>query len=64
MGARVSEVASLYRGEEFLKFPDNGDLLLWPAPGFLAKNEDPQRRRDPVSIRCLPNSPLCPVATL
>ena len=41
------------------------NLLLVPVTVFLAKNENPQLRREPVRIRALSSDPsLCPVHTI
>ena len=65
MGARVSEIAALRRGDKFLKISECGNLFLTPGPDFLAKNENPFRRRDPISIAPLSSrSEMCPVFTL
>ena len=63
MGARISEVGALKRGDDFLSL--RGDRVIFSFGDFLAKNEDPLKRRDPIVIESLPsNQRLCPVATL
>ena len=67
-GNRISEIGALLRDEEFLQFTDS-DVTFFPNPSFLAKNECPQTRRDPIVISRLRNEdgtphPLCPVNTL
>ena len=63
-GGRISEISALQRGENFIR-PSGSDLLLSPARDFLAKNENPQCRRDPIRIRSLDSDPsLCPVRTI
>ena len=67
-GGRISELFALLRGDEFLKFSDLG-VTLFPNPNFLAKNEDPGNRRDPIFITRLMDEkrephPLCPVNNL
>ena len=64
-GSRVSELHALRREPEFLAFGNN-DLTLFSRVSFLAKNEDPMHRRDPIVIPRLwdeDGSPhaLCPV---
>ena len=48
-GARVSELNSILRGEEFMDFSELG-VTLFPNPNFLAKNEKPEARRQPIFI--------------
>ena len=67
-GARVSELHALLRSDEFLEFSEEG-VTLYPNPNFLAKNENPQNRRDPIFISRLKDErgghhPLCPVNNL
>ena len=67
-GGRISEIHALRREPEFLAFGDN-DLTLISRVSFLAKNENPTHRRDPIVIPRLfddDGSPhvLCPVAAL
>ena len=63
-GGRISEISALQRGSNFVK-EVGSDLLLAPATDFLAKNENPQLRREPVYIRALsPDLSLCPVRTI
>ena len=63
MGARISEVGALRREDELLLLRE--DRAVFSLGSFLAKNEDPQLRREPINIMALPsNSKLCPVATL
>ena len=62
LGARVNEVCALRRDAEFLRFDEDGVLILTHPPDFLAKNEDPLRRRPPASISpLLAELTLCPV---
>ena len=64
-GGRISELASLQRGERFLVTDRSGDVSLYPHKHFLAKNEKPQNRRPPIKLHLLGDSnPLCPVTTL
>ena len=67
-GKRVSELSACLRLDEFLTFSDDS-LTLYPNPNFLAKNEDPARRWDPLVIPRLKDEeggphPLCPVAAI
>lgn len=63
MGACISGVEALKRGDEYLLL--RGDCAIFSFGDFLAKNERPLSRRDPVTIQSLPsNKKLCPVATL
>ena len=64
-GSRISEIHALRREPEFLALGDN-DLTLISRFSFLAKNENPIHRRDPIVIPRLfdeDGSPhvLCPV---
>ena len=67
-GARVSELGALLRDDESVLFSGDG-VTLYPNPNFLAKNENPLFRRDPIFISRLwaedgvPH-PLCPVQAL
>ena len=63
MGARISEVEALKRGDEHLLLRE--DSVVFSFGDFLSKNERPLSRREPVHIQSLPsNKKLCPVATL
>ena len=63
MGARVSELAALKRGNEFCLVRE--DNVIFSFGNFLAKNEKPLSRREPISVSALKEDPkLCPVATL
>ena len=67
-GRRVSELNALLRTDKFLQF-DKEKVTLFPNPNFLAKNEDPSHRWDPIVISRLRDEeggphPLCPVAAL
>ena len=63
MGARISELGALKRGDEHLLL--RGDSAVFSFGDFLCKNEKPLSRREPVDIQALPsNKKLCPVATL
>ena len=67
-GARVSELAALPREDEFVVFSGDG-VTLFPNPNFLARNENPNIRRDPIFIHKLlldsgTNHPLCLVEAL
>ena len=68
-GGRISEINALRRGNSFIKFLTNGDVQVVPDPRFIAKNEDPSRRRAPIVISRLleedgkPHK-LCPVESL
>ena len=64
-GSRASELSALLRLDKNLIFSGDG-VTLYPNPNFLAKNENPRFRRDPIFISRLrledggPH-PLCPV---
>ena len=61
-GARVNEVTAFLRDANSLRINADGVLILTHPPDFLAKNEDPLRRRQPAMIAPLPSEPtLCPV---
>ena len=67
-GGRVSETHAIRRDPEFLIFSNNQVTLL-PDQDFLAKNEHPYWRREPIYISALLNSDgshhtLCPVKAL
>ena len=67
-GSRISELHALARSDELIEFSEEG-VTLYPNPDFLAKNEDPQFRRNPLFIARLKderggNHPLCPVHNL
>ena len=67
-GGRVSELHALLRGPDYIDFCEGG-VRLFPNPNFLAKNESPSVRRDPIFINnlLLPDGmahPLCPVHTI
>ena len=67
-GARGSELHAVLRGDDNLVFSGDG-VSLYPNPNFLAKNEDPQNRRNPIFISSLFEEsgaphPLCPVHKL
>ena len=69
-GSRVSDLHALYRQSEFLAFGGNdSSVILYSRHLFLAKNEIPVCRRDPIIIQDLlgddgtPHS-LCPVGAL
>ena len=65
MGGRVSEVAALRKGDDYILFFGDGILTLSTGPDFLAKNESSFKRRDPININSLPSEgELCPVSTL
>ena len=70
LGNRISEVHSLLRDSKHLKFSRNFKSVTFvPNATFLAKNEAPAFRRNPISIPALfkrDGSPhaLCPVDTL
>ena len=64
-GARVSEMGAFLRGDDDIVFSEGG-MTLYPNPNFLAKNEHPLGRRNPLWIQSLLDShgnhlPLCPV---
>ena len=63
IGARVSEIAALRRGDKFLKISECGSLFLIPGPDFLVKNEN-LLKSDPFSIVLWPSQKMCPVSTL
>ena len=64
-GARMSELVALLRGDNHVQFLESGEVLLFPDPAFLAKNELPTRRWGPWRIAPLPEDPsLCPVECL
>ena len=69
-GSRISELHALQRGREFMFFDDlDTSVTLFSQFNFLAKNEDPLHRRDPILIMGLVDedgSPhtLCPVKAL
>jgi len=68
-GGRISEINALRRGSSFLQFLKGGSVKVIPDPTFIAKNEDPSRRREPIVIPHLlkeDGTPhvLCPVDTL
>ena len=65
LGARISEVAALRRGEDFVRLLPSGEMRLVPDRSFLAKNELPDDRWDPWLLVPLQECPaLCPVANL
>ena len=55
MGARISEVGALKRGDYFLSL--RGDRVIFSFGDFLAENEDPLKRRDPIVIKSLTFQP-------
>lgn len=68
MGRRCNELQSLLRSSKYISFgPANKWVKITPNPVFLAKNELPSFRRNPVFINALPNlgsnvpNPICPV---
>ena len=67
-GARVSEIHALHRDAKYISFTDEVLTLSFPTT-FLCKNEDPVRRRPPITIRALfdheglPHR-LCPVNSI
>ena len=68
LGARSSELHALLRLDDNVVFSGDG-VSLFPNPNFLAKNERPSNRRDPIFIPvlCLGDGVhhrLCPVALL
>ena len=64
-GARISEIEALTRDAGRVQFLDSGEVLLYPDPLFLAKNESPFDRWGPWRIPPLPEDvSLCPVACL
>ena len=65
LGARLSEVAALRRGDKFIKFLLDGSVRLSPDKVFMAKNEGSDVRWEPWILTPLPENPsLCPVASL
>ena len=60
-GARVSEVSHFRRDADFLRFDENGALVLTHPPDFLAKHEDPLRRQPAVIAPLVAEPTLCPV---
>ena len=67
-GNRVSEIHALLRGSDYVEFCDEG-VRLYTNPNFLAKNESPAFRKEPIFISKLFNTngsvhPLCPVVKL
>ena len=61
----MSELVALLRGDKHVQFLGSGEVLLFPDPSFLAKNELPKRRWGPWRIAPLPEDPsLCPVECL
>ena len=63
--ARISELSTLCRGPDYVKFLPSGEVSLSPDRLFLAKNEKPDKRWSPwliVPLRQLPL--LCPVTAL
>ena len=68
LGNRISELFALRRGNNFLKKLPNGSLRIYSDPLFLAKNENPLKRRGPVIISPFDNSisdkSLCPVRAI
>ena len=65
-GGRVSEIGALCRGSDFSHIDPRGFFIAVPGRQFLAKNEDPLKRREPWKIPPLfgDNRSLCPVATI
>ena len=63
-GSRVSEISALMRDKSHITQKDSGHLLLFPSRHFLAKNEDPMKRRPPIQLWNLDDNPLCPVSAL
>ena len=70
LGCRISEFHSLRRGSKFIVFSRNYlSVTIYPNPSFLAKNESPLFRRQPMVIKALVNRDgshhkLCPVKCL
>ena len=70
MGPRVSEFASLLRGNRFITFsPRMRSVTIIPNAAYLLKNEAPKFRRNPVKIQAFirrdgSHHPLCPVKAL
>ena len=67
-GNHISELNAFLRLDDFITFSLEG-VTLYPNPNFLAKNECPSVRRDPIFISCLGGEegrphPLCPVDNL
>ena len=67
-GNRISELQALLRSSDYVDFCEGG-VRLFTNPNFLAKNELPSARREPIFINSLFNSdgsvhPLCPVRAL
>ena len=60
-GSRVSEVSHFRRDVDFLRFNENGALVLTHPPDFLAKHEDPLRRQPAVIAPLVAEPTLCPV---
>ena len=65
-GGRVSEISALHRGSSFSHIDHCGYFIAVPGREFLAKNENPLKRRDPWRVQPFPgdNKSLCPVATI
>ena len=64
-GARMSELVALVRDKNHIQVLDSGEVLLFPDPVFLAKNELPDKRWGPWRIPPLREEPsLCPVKCL
>ena len=63
MGARVSELHALRRGDHFCVITEYSATFSFGS--FLAKNENPMKRRPPIVVPAMPSNPaLCPVQTL
>ena len=61
----MSELVALLRGDDHVRFLGSGEVLLFPDPAFLTKNELPTHRWGPWRIAPLPGDPsLCPVECL
>ena len=53
-GGRISESHALIRGPQGTRFTEAGHMVVVPDPTFLAKNEPPNKRRQPLIISPLP----------
>ena len=66
-GLRISQLKALIRGPSYLKF-GNDHVSLAPHPKFIAKNERPNHKIDPILIPVWEENgnphTLCPVNTL
>ena len=68
LGSRASELHAILRGDDHIVFSGEG-VTFYPNPNFLAKNENPQNRRNPIFVPLLRGAdgaphPLCPVEKL